>query len=78
MQEYQETLREFYKGMMKRSAATIETLQKGATPIVHVESGEARASGVLTEEELSENDKLIKTFKIWGRYRSWSSVKTRN
>lgn len=59
MQEYQETLRDFYKGMMKRSAETIETLQKGATPVVHVESGEARASGVLTEEEKSESEELI-------------------
>lgn len=59
VQEYHQTLRQFYKGIAAKSLKTIETLQKGVMPNVHVESGDARVPGVEIEGEESEQEKTI-------------------
>jgi hypothetical protein len=61
MQEYQNTLRTFYKGIVQKSGETIERLQKGGgAPPVHVESGEARTPQMpSTDEEISQSRELI-------------------
>jgi hypothetical protein len=58
--EYGQVLRNFYKGIAKTSLETIETLTKGGTPQMHVESGDARAPGVQVESEDSNSKKFIK------------------
>ena len=61
VQEYHQTLRKFYKGIAAKSLKTIETLQKGVAPTVHVESGDARATHDMpSDEELSAQEKTIK------------------
>lgn len=65
MQEYQNTLRTFYKGIAQKSVQTIEKLQKGGgAPPVHVESGEARTPQMpSTDEEISEHRELLNQYK---------------
>jgi hypothetical protein len=58
--EYHSIKSEYFKGLMKSAVGTIETLQKGGAPQVHVESGEARTPAMETEGEESEHEKTIK------------------
>jgi hypothetical protein len=60
--EYQNVLRNYYKGIAKSAVSTIETLTKGVAPSTHVESGEARMPEA-TVEEISDNKKRIKELK---------------
>jgi hypothetical protein len=50
--EYGKVLRQYYKGIAKSAVKTIETLKKGVTPQMHVESGDARAPGVQVDQEV--------------------------
>ena len=61
--EYGNVLRGYYKGIAKSAVKTIETLSKGVTPQMHVESGDARAPGVQVDQEISEREKFIKELK---------------
>ena len=61
--EYGSVLRSYYKGIAKSAVKTIETLTKGVTPQMHVESGEARAPGIQVDQEISDNEKYIKQLK---------------
>ena len=61
--EYGSMLRSYYKGIAKSAVKTIETLSKGVTPQMHVESGEARAPEVHVDQEISDNEKYIKQLK---------------
>jgi len=61
--EYGSVLRSYYKGIAKSAVKTIETLTKGVTPQMHVESGEARAPGVRVDQEMNENQKTINKLK---------------
>jgi len=63
-QAYQETVRGYYKGMMKQSLSTIEQLQKsgGKPPIPHVEGGD-RVPQNLVQAEPGEETAATKRFK---------------
>jgi hypothetical protein len=64
MQEYQQTLRTFYKGIAKKSVETIEKLQQGGQTPVHVESGDARTPSMpASDEEISEYEELLNNLK---------------
>jgi len=64
IQAYQETVRGYYKGMMKQSLSTIEQLQKsgGKIPPPHVEGGE-RVPQNLVQAEGGEETPAMKQFK---------------
>jgi len=61
--EYGSMLRSYYKGIAKSAVQTIETLTKGVTPQMHVESGEARMPNVPVDQEMTENQKTINQLK---------------
>jgi len=58
--EYHEVKSAYFKGLMKQAVGTIETLQGGGAPQVHVESGEARTPAMEVEGDESEQAKIIK------------------
>lgn len=58
--EYHGIKSEYFKGLMQKAAGTIETLQGGGGPKVHIESGDARTPAMETDSDESESDKIIK------------------
>ena len=58
--EYHGIKSKYFKGLMKSAVGTIETLQGGGAPQVHVESGEARTPAMEVEGDESEQAKIIK------------------
>jgi hypothetical protein len=61
--EYQNVLRNYYKGIAKSAVNTIETLTKGVTPQTHIESGDARMPNVPVDTEINDNKKRINELK---------------
>jgi hypothetical protein len=59
--EYQNTLRTYYKGMMQKSAETIEKMQGGKVKTPIVEQGSSVSSGV--EEDLDGESKVMLALK---------------
>jgi len=58
--EYHSVKSEYFKGLMKSAVGTIETLQGGGAPKVHVESGDARTPAMEPDGDESEQAKIIK------------------
>lgn len=60
--EYNRTLRDFYKGIAKKSLETIKVLrgEKPATPVPHMESG---TEAILLPDELTDNQTKVKGLK---------------
>jgi hypothetical protein len=59
--EYQNTLRNYYKGMMQKSAETIEKMQGGKVKTPIVEQGSSVSSGI--EEDVDGESKVMLSLK---------------
>jgi hypothetical protein len=61
--EYHSVKSEYFKGLMQKAAGTIETLQGGGAPKVHIESGEARTPAMKDDGEESEQAKILRELR---------------
>lgn len=59
LDEYTSTLRQFYKGMIKKSADTIKTLKGGTIAPPHTESGGRTSANLVSEQKGTDRDKKI-------------------
>ena len=61
--EYMTVKSEYFEGLMRSSVSTIENLQKGGAPQVHVESGDARTTTLDPDVDLTAQEEIIKKLR---------------